>query len=184
MLFIPQEIKEKIAKLEDENAQLHEQVEQLQTKLQAPPPKQKKNAWPGIFLVLLLLSLGYIGFLHWQQTKQPKQVAQTEQTTFVAHQNGAPEKWNAADHPEVVYRVQLGAYANFDINTYKQNLDGLHRDSIDGFNKVSLGAFRNLQTAQNFLNEMLRLGLENCYIVAYKNNEPIGLIEAKKQEQP
>jgi hypothetical protein len=97
--------------------------------------------------------------------------------------DGKIEKWNRAGDSTIVFRVQLGAYQDFSLDKYKQNIEGLYQDSIDGINKISLGAFSRLADAQAFQSKMVNLGLENVYIVAYENKSPIGLIEAEKKQQ-
>ncbi len=183
MLFIPKEIKEKIAKIENENLQLQAENDSLKQQLSAPVAQKKKSVAPGILLGLLLLALCYIAFLHWQGRNNSTQnnTAETEESVLI--KDGEIVKWDGLADKEIVYRVQLGAYQNFNIERYTQNLEGLQQDSIDGFRRVSLGAFSRLSDAQEFLKSMLRMGLQNVYIVAYKNNEPIGLIQAKREEQ-
>jgi len=78
--------------------------------------------------------------------------------------------------------VQIGSYENFSLDKYKQNLEGLKQDSIDGMKRISLGAFSRLVDAQQFQAEVVRMGLENAYVVAYENGQPIALFEAIRKE--
>lgn len=184
MLFIPQEIKEKIDHLEQENKRLLEENERLQFELDEPHPPHKTRSLNYWSIGALVVALLYIIYLHWSMLKnKPADDPNPYNVEATIIKDGKLEKWNAAENLDVVYRVQLGAYEGFDLNTYKQNLDGLQQDSIDGFRKVSLGAFSQLADAQKFLKEVVRMGMENSYIVAYKNDTPIGLIEAKKLEK-
>lgn len=185
MLFIPQEIKEKLARLEDENNRLEAENNRLERELLEPQPVTKSvnlNWWT---IGALIVAIAYILYMHIFLFSNPSSALNEEDANIEATilRDGKIEKWNANADLEIVYRVQLGAYENFDLSRFAQNLDGLHQDSINGLKKVSLGAFSRLRDAQTFLNKMERLKLPNIYIVAYKNNQPIGLIEAQKAEQ-
>lgn len=180
MLFIPQETKDKIAALENENEALRTALEDLRnTEVQVAKPK--KSPAVGALTVLFILALAAIGYLLYIMNNHPAH-PQEESTEAVLLRDGKIEKWNTLPEDGLVYRVQIGAYQDFSLEKYKQNAEGLHQDSINGINKVSIGAFSRLADAQDFQQKMVQLGLENAYVVAYKNNQPIGLIEAKKQE--
>ena len=183
MLFIPQEIKEKLAKLENENKRLEAEKNKLERELLEPKPVDKKlnlNWWS---IGALILAIAYIIYLHVAVLSKPQGIVNNDaEVAATISRDGKIEKWNAAADLEIVYRVQLGAYENFNLDKFKQNLDGLQQDSINGMTKVNLGAFSRLKDAQTFLDQMVRIGLSNVYIVAYKNGAPIGLIEARKSE--
>lgn len=185
MLFIPQEIKEKMNQLEDENKRLEAENNRLTRDLQTTSDKKSSN---GVVWVLVVLLAAAVAFIVYQQfVVIPKIEAgaksPVEDVEAVIVRDGKIEKWDRVDNDSLVYRVQIGAYAEFNLDKYKQNIEGLYQDSIDGYHKVSLGAFTRLADAQQFQQEMVRMGLENVYIVAYENKQPIGLIEAKEKEQ-
>ena len=182
MLFIPQEVKEKIDRLEDDNKHLLEENNRLKAEAVETMAQQKPNNAIWYVVAALVIAIAYIIFLHVKLANVDVPSATETPIEATVYRDGEIVKWNAADFEGVVYRVQLGAYEGFDLNQYKENLDGLHQEDFDGYTKVSLGAFSQLADAQNFLQQMVRLDLKNAFIVAYKNNEPIGLIEAKNQE--
>ena len=185
MIFIPQEIKEKMNQLEDENKRLEVENNRLERELKTSVGKKASNGGIWVLVVLLAAALVFIIYQQFVQIPKIKAAVQTpvEDLDAVMVRDGLVEKWNRQDDGTLVYRVQLGAYADFDLEKYKQNIEGLYQDSIDGYHKVSLGAFTRLVDAQQFQQEMVRMGLNNVYIVAYENKQPIGLIEAKKKEQ-
>jgi hypothetical protein len=181
MLFIPQEIKEKLAALEDDKKRLEAENNRLNQELASSKQENKPNILTWVFGVLLLASAVYIAYgLFYPKAVPPPQ---EEDLQAVIARDGNIEKWNRKDDGSLVYRVQLGAYEGFDLDAYKQNIEGLYQDSINGFKKISLGAFTRFKDAQEFQTQMVRLGLDNVYIVAYENNKPLGLIEASKKEE-
>jgi hypothetical protein len=182
MLFIPQEVKDKIAALEAENQSLKEQVGTLQSTKPAVKVVEKKPAFsPWILAIPLVAAIGFIIFLLFFKTPSQSN-APTPDPEAVAIIDGKIEKWNPANRDGIVYRVQIGSYENFSLDKYKQNLEGLKQDSIDGMKRVSLGAFSRLADAQQFQAEVVRMGLENAYVVAYENGQPIALFEAIRKE--
>ena len=181
MLFIPQEIKEKLTELEEENKRLEAENNRLKYELASPIETSKRNNLVWVLGILLLFAVLYIVFGIFFSEKQETVVE--EDLSAVVIRDGKIEKWNRVDDGSLVYRVQLGAYEGFDIDKYKQNIEGLYQDSIDGFHKISLGAFSRLRDAQEFQGSLVRMGMQNVYIVAYENKQPIGLIEAEKEEK-
>jgi len=182
MLFIPQDIKDKIAALEAENESLKLQVDSLQsTKPTVKIIDQKPTFSPLIMAIPLILAVVFIIYLLFFKTVKQDASQNTDQAA-VAIIDGKIEKWNPADREGIVYRVQIGSYENFSLDKYKQNLEGLKQDSIDGMKRISLGAFSRLVDAQQFQAEVVRMGLENAYVVAYENGQPIALFEAIRKE--
>ncbi len=182
MLFIPQEVKEKLDRLEEDNKKLREENEHLLQEVAHSEARKKKPVLNYWTIGALVVAIVYILDLQFGSNRSEQPEPKQEDLEAVLIADGKIAKWNAASMEDVVYRVQLGAYEGFDLDRYKQNLDGLHQDSIDGYRKVSLGAFTRLKDAQSFLEELVRMTMQNVYIVAYRNNEPIGLIEAKQLE--
>lgn len=185
MLFIPQEVKEKIAELEDEKKRLEAENTRLSKELQTNSETKSSSSVVWVLIVVLAIALTFIAYQQFVVIPKLKDGASApvENIEAVIERDGKIEKWDRVDDGTLVYRVQLGAYAEFNLDKYKQNIEGLYQDSIDGFRRVSLGAFSRLADAQQFQQEMVRLGLENVYIVAYEGKEPIGLITAKEKEQ-
>ncbi len=173
-----------MAELEDENKRLEAENNRLNRELDTTAAK--KGVAPGVWVVVVLLLIAIAYIVYQQFVVIPKIEANAkpavEDLNAVMIRDGKIEKWNRVDDGSLVYRVQLGAYEGFDLDKYKQNIEGLYQDSIDGFHKVSLGAFSRLADAQKFQQSMVRLGMDNVYIVAYENNKPLGLIEAEKKE--
>lgn len=182
MLFIPQEIKDKITALEAENTDLKQKLAGASGKASSPPIiKENKNGGLLAFLAIaLVLAIGGLVFLLF--FKKEKQITPAEDFQATAYINGKIEKWNPAMREGLVYRVQIGSYENFSLDKYKQSLEGLAQDSIDGMKRLSLGAFSKLSDAQQFQSEMVRLGFESAFVVAYENGTPIALLEAVKKE--
>jgi hypothetical protein len=181
MLFIPQEVKDKIAALETENEALKAELLRAEENQLQPDPPKSTNGLVWVLLIALLLAIAALVYLFFfAPAKTSAVTSEAEQAVML--RDGKIEKWNRVEDSTLVYRVQLGAYQDFNLDKYKQNIEGLYQDSIDGKTKISLGAFSRLADAQAFHANIVNLGLENVYIVAYENKQPIGLIEAEKKE--
>lgn len=181
MGFIPQEAKEKIANLEAENKKLKESLgNQSASKVEV----KTSNTLPIILGILLILSLGYTAYdtLFSGNTK----VAATEpnpRDSMVVYKDGQIEKINYVSDNGLVYRVQIGAFEGDQWKAYQTAFDNLHAyHSAEGFDKISVGAFSRVVDAQAFQQMLASLGMEFAYIVAYKDGQPLGLIEAEKIE--
>lgn len=181
MGFIPQEAKEKISALEAENKKLKESL----ANPTAPVPEVKSNNTLTFVLVgLLVLSLAYIGYDTFYAS--PTKVTSTEpdpRDSMVVYNDGQIEKISYVSDNGLVYRVQIGAFEGDQWKAYQTAFDNLHAyDSAEGFEKISVGAFSRITDAQAFQQMLASLGMEFAYIVAYKEGQPLGLIEAEKIE--
>jgi hypothetical protein len=183
MLFIPQEVKDKLTALENENEALKAELLRAEEMQLQPDPPKANNGIVWVLLIALLIAVAALVYVFFFAPIKTSAVATAEAEQAVMLRDGKIEKWNRVEDSTLVYRVQLGAYQDFNLDKYKQNIEGLYQDSIDGKTKISLGAFSRLADAQAFHANMVNLGLENVYIVAYENKQPIGLIEAEKKEQ-
>ncbi len=181
MGFIPQEAKEKIAALEAENKKLKESLSlQSNTMVEAKP----NNTLIFILGGLLILSLAYLGYDTFYGS--PTRVTSTGtdlRDSMVVYNDGQIKKINYVADKGLVYRVQIGAFEGDQWKAYQTAFDNLHAyDSAEGFEKISVGAFTRVVDAQAFQQMLASLGMEFAYIVAYKDGQPLGLIEAEKIE--
>ncbi len=180
-MFIPHEVKQKLEDLEKEVKRLNLENQDLR---QTPMAEPQKKPMPAIILgVLLAISVIAIVFLYKNRT-----VIVEDKTEYI---DSVSFYWdeqivNMSTMPQegVIYRVQIGAYEDFNLKPYRQNLDELVEDTTNApYTKMVLGGFSNVQDAQAFQQEMARMGLMNAYIVAYKNDVPFGVLEAEKLKE-
>lgn len=77
-----------------------------------------------------------------------------------------------------VFRVQLGAYKKFDIKGKLANDDAMQGENVDGMDKYTVGMFMNFAEAEEFKNDLRRMGMKDAFIVAYKDGVRIPVNEA------
>ncbi|GAB4376421.1 MAG: hypothetical protein Kow0075_03550 [Salibacteraceae bacterium] len=80
---------------------------------------------------------------------------------------------------KIVYRVQVGAYANkLNVDIFDGIDDLLVITTSDGLTRYYVGAFTNYQQAASLKIDMMKRGYEGAYIVPFKNGQRISLKEA------
>jgi hypothetical protein len=78
------------------------------------------------------------------------------------------------------YRVQLGAYKQFDIKGKLNKADDtILAETKDGMDKYVVGLFLNLDEADSFKKDMAKMGIKDAWVVAYKDGIRITHAEAK-----
>lgn len=192
MVFVPKEAQEKINALEDEVKRLTA----IQEAQQLPPAKPtivKKGVhafWLVLSFALLALIVASqfvnIPFLNSKQTATSitaDSLAILTATAARVADYDAVEKYRkqADGAPGTVYRVQIGAYKGQPIKGNEPNLEALFEHQKDGFNVYSLGTFTDLERAQAFQNVCFEMGMENAYVIAFKNGKPLSLGQAAQQ---
>jgi hypothetical protein len=84
----------------------------------------------------------------------------------------------------LVYKVQVGAFKNKDLSKYFENNKNFSGDvDADGTKKYTLGSFTDYWEADNFKKYLREMGVEDAWIVAYKNGQRISLKEARETDQ-
>lgn len=83
--------------------------------------------------------------------------------------------------PGLVYKVQIGAFVYFDINKYlkdtEKNFEG---ETADGMNKYTMGNFRDLEVADQFKQDVQKMGIKDAWVVPYIDGVRVTMEEAKK----
>lgn len=77
------------------------------------------------------------------------------------------------------FRVQLGAYQNFDIKGKMKNDDNMKAENAGGLDKYTVGYFKNYNDAQEFSKDVRKMGIKDAWVVAYKDGNRINVNEAK-----
>jgi hypothetical protein len=82
--------------------------------------------------------------------------------------------------PGVIFRLQIGAFQKFDINKYlSETGESFSGENADQLNKYMMGKFRDYKMAENFRDDVRRMGLRDAWIVAYRDGVRIDIKEAK-----
>lgn len=84
----------------------------------------------------------------------------------------------------LVYKVQLGAFVHFDINKYLSETGEMFEgENADGFNKYTVGQFRDYETAENFKKDIRKMGIKDAWVVPVIDGKRVTHDEAKKYLQ-
>jgi len=70
------------------------------------------------------------------------------------------------DNSGIFFEVQIGAFENFDIKKYKENLKKLNYTRVNGVNYITLGKFRDFEDAEQFNKDIRKLGIRDAFIVS------------------
>ena len=77
------------------------------------------------------------------------------------------------------YRVQLGAYRNFESKSKPSSDDeSFLKETISDMDKFTVGMFTSLEEADEFKDEMRKLGVKDAFVVPYKDGKRITHKEA------
>jgi hypothetical protein len=172
MEFLSPNTKDKIAKLEAENAELQRQLADQKGS------SSKKSILPLIAVIVLLSALSVYQFLG-KSTLSEAEIAQKK-----------VELWRAGERidtvlspsSELVYSVQIGAFKNQSIKELSSNFVDASLVQKDSLSLFVLGEYRSLPDAQDALGIVVKLGVENAFIIAQKNGKAVGLLTEQNRE--
>ena len=183
MVFIPREAQDKMQNLEKEVKKLAQENQVLKDEALQSSTSKKGN-WGYIFVILFLLSGAY---LFYSTIYNPTTVITTTVNngpdSLTVYLDGNIKKLYKGAQGNLIYRVQIGAFAEFSLEQYNINLDAIEQITVNGINRISLGSFSRLVDAQTFQQHMVKMGLEQCYIVAYKNEVELGTLPTSGESQ-
>jgi hypothetical protein len=78
-------------------------------------------------------------------------------------------------HVGIYYEVQIGAFKDFNLEKYNQNLINLKMEKEGGVFKYSLGRFREYREAMFFENDLKRMGFSDAFIIAKEDGIRVDL---------
>jgi hypothetical protein len=149
-----------------------------------------------IFAILFVLSLGYIILSEVNEPlfgKWPQMARDNRQLKLQLNElNGlkpAMDSLKAANNilseqsdsqEGVFFEVQIGAFEHFNMEQYMQELARLKKEQVDLMNKYTLGRFRSFKTAQEFNNDIKKMGIADAFIVGKIDGQRVDLQEAVK----
>ena len=166
MEFLSPKTKERIVKLEQENAQL---------KATAQSQKEKSSGtitWLLWVLVVISSTLAVFFFLRTSE----EEVAAIQVEMW---RNGEVIDTVLRPNKGLVFSIQVGAYKKLDISELSHGLSTLSIAEDSDYTRVKLGKFASLPEAQEFLKLVINMGFERAFIVAYKDDNAVGLLSNK-----
>jgi hypothetical protein len=83
----------------------------------------------------------------------------------------------------VFFEVQIGAFENFDLDKYKDGLARLHIDYSGDLDQYTLGKFRELDMAKDFVQDIRQMGIQDAFIVAKIDGERVTVAEALEEAE-
>ncbi len=91
---------------------------------------------------------------------------------------GTTSAEGGADISGTYYEVQIGAFKSFDFERYSKDVTNLTFINKGGRKKLQLGKFKKPNPARAFRRDLVKLGLEDAFIVKKKNGQRIEVIES------
>jgi hypothetical protein len=96
-----------------------------------------------------------------------------------ANNGGGGNNSSQANTAGLIFKVQIGAFRNKDLSKYFNNNKNFSGDiDPDGTKKYTLGNFTDYWEADNFKKYLREMGVEDAWVVAYRNGTRIPLKEA------
>lgn len=152
-----------------------------------------------IFCITTVLAVGYIALSEIDQPlfgKWPKMARDYQAMEFrvdsLAYMKSAIDSLessnallaeNSEKQEGVFFEVQIGAFENFNLEKYKEQLAELRSESVDQLDKYCLGKFRKYTTAQAFKKDMEKMGIKGAFIVGKINGERVEISQAVKESK-
>jgi hypothetical protein len=166
MEFLSPKTKERLSKLEQENAQLRAAVEAKQV-------KSNKIAVliPWLFTVIASTITVFL-FL------RPAGPSNEEISRMRVEmwRNGNMIDTSFTPDAGLIFSIQVGAFKNLDIKELSHGLADLMITQDTTYTRIKLGQFASLPEAQEFLEVVINIGFEQAFIVAYEGDNAVGLL--------
>ena len=98
----------------------------------------------------------------------------------VANEEGA----STVSSKGVVFKVQIGAFKNKDLEKYiKNNPNFSGETDSDGTKKYTLGHFRDYWEADHFKKYLRQMGVKDAWVVPYRDGERVALKDVLEEQQ-
>lgn len=113
------------------------------------------------------------------------QNAQNQLQETVQKQAVAKEEGNGAVSSKgVIFKVQIGAYKNKNLEKYlKNNVNFSGESDADGTRKYTLGLFRDYWEADAFKKYLREMGVKDAWIVPYRDGDRVALKDVLEEQQ-
>ena len=113
-----------------------------------------------------------------QNRKMEAQVNAAKKAIAKAKQEGVsqPAGTPVVSDDGVVFKVQIGAFRNKDLSKYFENNENFGGETdADGIQKITLGKFRDYWEADTFKKYLREMGVNDAWIVPYKDGERVAM---------
>jgi hypothetical protein len=158
----------------------------------------RKQLSVGLLLLigLLLLAVGYIVYIEffpplfgrWPQI-------QTQNTTLQQENEQLRSELDSMNrvnglllelspyYTGVFFEVQIGAFENFDLADYKDDLVKMNIDKTEQVDQYTLGKFRDLDRALAFRKDIQRMGIKDAFVIAKVDGNRVTVQEALAEQE-
>jgi hypothetical protein len=172
MEFLSPKTKERIAKLEAENAELQRQL------IEQKGSSSKKTSWPLTVVLVVITALVTYQFLGNSSMSEEE----LTQKSVELWRGGQAVDTVFAANDELVFSVQIGSFKNQSVKELSYGLSEASMVEKDSLVLFVLGEYNSLPDAQQALALVINLGVENAFIVAQKNGKAVGLLTEQNRE--
>lgn len=125
-----------------------------------------------IAVVVLQLSLSSCGRGLEEQNRQLSQRLDSLQTELQQVRQENARLREASGKPlDFGYEVQIGAFQEFDLQAYQDELQRFTKVESQGMNKYVLGRFARKEDAERFLADVRRMGIQDAWIAGIAEGE-------------
>ena len=144
-----------------------------------------------VLLSLLLLAIGYIIYIEyftpffgrWPRLQEQYQTLQQENQQLHDELDSLNRVNNlllelSPYYTGVFFEVQIGAFAYFDLDTYKEDLVKMNIDKTEQIDQYTLGKFRDLDMALAFQKDIQKMGIRDAFVIAKIDGERVTIKEA------
>lgn len=171
-----------VDKLKQENAKLVKELAELK-KNGGTVVKKASPIWP-ILTVIFALAVAALSYLHFGMTSERMTEDQLGSIAVELWSNGTPKDTVFRPTYGLEYTVQIGAFKDSTLRDLSYGFEDIMLRRKDSLFALSVGSYTSLPDAQELLGHVIELGMENAFIVAYKDGNPVGLlsVETAKEE--
>lgn len=173
-------------------AEQFQQVSKQKSRIQQKNKMLKQGLiFSGVLIALLLSYLVFIEYFtpffgRWPQVQRSLQVAEM-QNKYLKQQIDSLYRVNdlllelSPYYTGVFYEVQIGAFENFNLADYKEDLVKMNIDYNGPLDQYTLGKFRDLEKALAFQKDIQQMGIQDAFVVAKVDGERVSVKEALQE---
>ena len=175
-------------------AEEYQDLSKKNIRLRRRNKRLKKGIW--LLAVMLLFTLSYIFYIEyftpffgrWPKLARDYQEISEENVQLQDRIDSLNRVNNmlielSPYYTGVFFEVQIGAFENFDLEKYKEGLAKLNIDYSGNLDQYTLGKFRALDMAKDFVQDIRKMGIRDAFIVAKVDGERVTIAEALEEAE-